>query len=429
MTPSVAVVLRTLATRVVRLLLAMTTGVLIARTLQPEGRGVYAVIATAAGAAIVVGHLSLEKSQIALWSDRSRHRSLPAHGMLLGLLLGSVTALGAIVLVAVTGSPGGFGLWVLALSAVPFGAAAINLNSILMLQSRMDLLNLKSLICSLVQCLPIVLLAAIGQVTITSVIICWTVSTALPFVLAVRGLRPIAFRWDGALIRRQLGLSSRYHVGWVAMYLLVTIDVLLLNAMGSPAMVGIYTVAVTVMALTRIPGETITQIVLPKQASSNVDDAKHITARALRLNLLVSAILVGALTGVSPWLIPLVYGQSFTGSVAPLLALAPGTIALMLVLPLEQHLVRLERPIAMTAVSVSVLAVNILLNLVMIPRWGAVGAALASTVTYIVMALVEMARFTRSTGLPMRDLMPGTADLRLLLRPLTAKRDAVRQPA
>ncbi|MBN6053692.1 polysaccharide biosynthesis C-terminal domain-containing protein, partial [Nonomuraea sp. RK-328] len=426
MTSSAAVAFRVLLTRAIRLGLSTVTGVLIARTLLPEGRGVYAVIATAAGAAIVVGHLSLEKSQLALWSDAARHRALITNGTVLGLLLGSISALGAMLLVTLTGSPGGWDVWLVALCAVPFGAAAVNLNSILMLQSRMDLLNRKTVVCSLAQCLPILLLVAVDRVSVTGVIVCWAVSTALPFFLAVRELRPYP-RWDPALVRRQLALSGRYHVGWVAMYLLVTVDVLLLNALDSPATVGIYTVAVTVMALTRIPGETITQIVLPAQAAGEPDDAKHVTARALRLNLLVSSAVVTLLAALSPWLVPLVYGPAFAGSVAPLLALAPGTVALMVVRPLEQHLVRLDRPLAMAAVSLTALAANVLLNLVMIPWWGAVGAAVASTVTYFLMAGVEVSRFTASTGLPARALVPGVADVRLLFRPLNRGRERVRR--
>ncbi|GGO65559.1 polysaccharide biosynthesis C-terminal domain-containing protein [Nonomuraea cavernae] len=416
------VVLHTLVSRAIRLILAMATGVLIARTLQPEGRGVYAVIATAAGAAIVVGHLSVEKSQIAWWSDRSRHQALVTNGLVLGLVLGAVSALGALALAAAGGAPGGFALWALALAVVPLGAAAINLDGILTLRSRMEFVNRTILLAALAQCLPLLFLAAIGQVTVASVIICWAISTALPFVRGLRGLRPSPRHWDRALVRCQLALSAKYHVGWVALYFLVSIDILLLNALDSAAAVGIYTVAVTVMALARIPGETITQVVLPQQAGGHVSDASQVTARALRINLFVSSALVGLLAAASPWLIPLVYGPSFAGSVAPLLALAPGTIALMVVRPLEQYLVRLDRPITMTAIAVSALTVNVLLNLVMIPRWGAVGAAVASTVAYVLMAFLEIVRFTRSTGLPVRELIPGTADLRSVLRPLTARR-------
>ncbi|MEV0202168.1 polysaccharide biosynthesis C-terminal domain-containing protein [Nonomuraea sp. NPDC050691] len=434
MTSSAALALRTLATRGVRLGLETVTGVIIARTLQPEGRGVYAVISTAAFAAIVVGHLSLEKSQITLWEDRSRHQPLATNGLILGLILGSLSALGALGIVALSGSPGGLVLWVLALAVVPLGAASVNLNGIMTLQSRMDVVNRKSLLAALARCLPILALAILGHLTLTGVIVCWALSIALPFVLVVGGIRPISLRVDRALVRRQLGLSGRYHVGWVALYLIVTIDVPLLSALDSPAAVGIYTVAVTVMTLTRIPCETITQIALPKQASRDVDEAKHVTVRALRLILLVSSAFVVVLVAASPWMIPLVYGESFAGSVAPLLALAPGTVALMLIRAVEQHLVRLERPLTMTAVSVGVLCANVLLNLVMIPRWGAVGAALASTVTYIAMAVLEISRFARLTGLPVRALVPGRAEVHSVVKPLMAvasgnSRHASRHPA
>ncbi|MFI7706016.1 lipopolysaccharide biosynthesis protein [Nonomuraea sp. NPDC049480] len=418
---SSAVVVHTLISRAIRLVLAMATGVLLARTLQPEGRGVYAVIATAAGAAIVVGHLSVEKSQIALWSDRSRHQALTTNGLFLGLSLGFVSALGALALASASGSPGGFALWALAMAVVPLGAAAINLDGILMLQSRMGFVNRTTLLSALSQCLPILFLAAIDRVTITSVIICWAISTALPFARDLRGLRPMSFRWDRRLVRRQLSLSGKYHVGWVALHFLVSIDVLLLNTLDSPAAVGIYTVAVTVSTLARVPGETITQVILPRQAAGDVADAGHVTARALRINILISSASVGVIAGASPWLIPVVYGQSFAPSVAPLLALAPGTIALMLVRPLEQYLVRVERPTRMCAISVSALALNLLLNLAMIPHWGALGAALASTVAYVLMGAMEASRFLKSTGLAVRELIPGTADVRLLLRPLAAR--------
>ncbi|MFI6788167.1 lipopolysaccharide biosynthesis protein [Nonomuraea sp. NPDC050383] len=431
-TSSAAVAFRALATRGVRLALETATGVLIARTLQPEGRGVYAVITTAAYAAIVVGHLSLEKSQITLWSDRSRQQPLATNGLILGLVLGSLAALGALGLVAVNGSPGGFALWATALSVVPLGAATVNLNGILTLRSRMDVVNRWSLLTALVWCLPVVALAATGRLTIGGVIVCWAIAIALPFLLVVGGVRPASLRVDRALARRQLGLSGRYHVGWVALYLLVVVDVPLLGALDSPATVGVYTVAVTVMTLTRIPCETVAQVVLPQQAASEVEEAKHITARAFRLVFLLSFVLVAGLAVCAPWLIPLVYGRSFAGAVAPLLALAPGTVALMLIRPLEQHLVRLARPMTMTYVSIGALCANVLLNLVMIPRWGAVGAALTSTFTYSAMAAVELFRFTRATGVPLSALVPRVADVRVVLRPVmrnreSPKRESLRQ--
>ncbi|WP_113701584.1 lipopolysaccharide biosynthesis protein [Nonomuraea lactucae] len=418
---SVRAVAGTVASRTLRLLLATLTGMLIARTLQPEGRGVYAVIATTAGMTMVLGHLSIEKSQIALWTDRARHAGLTSNSLVLGLVLGALAALAGLAVTLCGVIPTQSSLMAVALIAVPFGVAAINLNGIALLRSRVDIVNRGTLAAALIQCVPLLLIMAVSELTVTSVVVCWTISIIVPLVLHLRASRPLPLRCDGPLARRQLGIGGRYHAGRVAFHFLLTLDVLLLNALSSTAAVGIYTVAVTVLALTRIPSDAIAQVVLPRQAGEDARDADRITARTLRLNLVMSAAVIGALAAASPWLIPLVYGESFEGSVLPLWALAPGAVALTLIRLVEQHLVRLARPIGMTAIAVAALAANVLLNLLLVPHWGAVGAALASSATYIPMAALEIAWFARSARIPLRDMLPRLADLRSVSRRLVRR--------
>jgi O-antigen/teichoic acid export membrane protein len=398
-----------------RLMLATLTGLLIARMLEPEGRGIYAVIATTAGMTMILGHLSVEKAQIALWTDRSRHPALTSHGLVLGLAFGAIAAPVALGLTLCGLIPTDSALMAVALVAVPFGVAAINLNGIALLRSRVDIVNRGTLAAALTQCLPLLLIMAVGELTVTSVVVCWTISIIVPFALHLRATRPLPLRWDGRLARDQVAIGSRYHVGRVAFHFLLTLDVLLLNALSTSAVVGIYTVAVTVLSLTRIPADALAQVVLPLQAGEDSGDADRVTARTLRLNLVVSTAVIGALAAAAPVLIPLVYGQAYAGSVLPLLALAPGAVALTMIRLVEQHLVRLARPIGMTTIAACALAANVLLNLLLIPRWGAMGAALASSATYIPMAALEIAWFARSAGISGRDLLPCPADARAVL--------------
>ncbi|MBB2911634.1 O-antigen/teichoic acid export membrane protein [Streptosporangium becharense] len=403
-----------MASRTARLLLATVTGLLIARILQPEGRGTYAVIATAASMAMVLGHLSVERSQIALWADPARRRALASNSLVLGLVLGALTALAGVAMTVLGLLPTASPLMVLALLAVPFGVAAINLNGIALLRSQADVVNRGALAAAATQCLPLLVLIALGDLTVTGVVVCWTVSITVPFLLLLWALRPLSPRCELRLARRQLAIGGRYHAGRVAFHFLTTVDILLLDVLDSAAAAGIYTVAVTVLALTRIPADAIAQVALPRQACADTRDAERVTVRTLRLNLLVSSVLIGTLAAASPVLVPLVYGDSFTGSVVPLLVLAPGAVAFAMIRLVEQHLVRLERPIAMTAIAVGALAANVLLNLALIPRWGAAGASLASTVTYIPMAVLEIAWFARSAGMPMRAFLPRAGDVRLV---------------
>ncbi len=411
MRTGVRTLLQTMASQAIPLVLAAVAGVFLARCLQPEGRGIYATITTTAGIATVVGHLSVGRSQIALWPVLERHRPLVGNAAVLGLVLGAASALltlGAVSALALTAATH---LVVVALLAVPFGVAAVNLRGIALLESRVGLANRSVVLSAVVLYVPILLLAVAGGLTLTAVVACWAVSTLLPFVLFARPLG-LPVRGEAALARRQLALSGRYHLGAVAFHVLLTVDVLLLNAWAAPAEVGLYTVATSFLSLSRVPTDALAQIVLSRQAVRDESDARAVTARAIRLNLMLSSAAVGVLACAAPLLIPRLYGAAFTGSVLPLLALAPGTVAWSLLRPVEQYLVRLGRPMTMTAVSAGALASNVALNAVLIPTWGPAGAALASTVSYGAMAVVEVGWFARVAGLDARDLLPGARDVR-----------------
>ncbi|GAA0432377.1 hypothetical protein Acor_76120 [Acrocarpospora corrugata] len=407
--------LDTVACQVLRLALAAVTGVLLARALEPGSRGLYAVVATTAGITIEIGHLSLQQSQIAFWPDVAKRRALLANGLFIGLLLGLVCALVSFTasLVLPLAPPE---LLAIALLAVPFGVAATNLNGIMLLRARQRLVNRAWVLTGLTQCVPLLILIALGQASVTAVIVCWALSSAAPFMLFTATLKLRSLRGRMSLARRQLGLAGRYHLGRTAFYLLLTVDVLLLNALASAREAGLYTVAAAVLSLAAAPGEAVRQLSLARQADADGDGARQATTRALRLNLLTATAVVAVLAAAAPILIPLVYGPAYAPSVAPMLALAPGAIMLALLKPVEQFLVRLSRPMTMTAIPVLALGVNLVLNAVLIPSWGAVGAALASTAAYTVIAVVELTWFVRASSTAPRELVPRRADL-VLTRP------------
>ncbi|MFC4590303.1 lipopolysaccharide biosynthesis protein [Sphaerisporangium corydalis] len=413
MNPPLERALRMMASRVVRLVLAMITGLLIAHNLHPEGRGGYAVVTTIAYAAMVVGHLSVEQTQISLWAGEATRHALTVNALILGAVLGTLTAAAGIALAYAGILPAPPQLACLALLGVPFGVVTVNLTGLALLRSGTRVVGRASVASGLTQCLPAVALALAGAMTLSRAVACWTVSMIVPCLVFLRALRPWPLRdADLCLAVRQLALGGRYHLGPVAFHLLLIVDVLLLQDLDSVAAVGLYTVAVALLDQTRIPAEAISQVVLPRQAVGDLREAGEITAHAMRLNLVVSTAFIGTVAAVAPVLIPLVYGRSFTGSVAPLVILGPGMVALTLMRPVDQYLVRLERPMTLTALALVALAANVLLNLMLIPVHGAAGAALVSSLTYVALTIVKVAWLVRSAGLPVSALLPCRADLR-----------------
>lgn len=84
-------------------------------------------------------------------------------------------------------------------------------------------------------------------------------------------------------------------------------------------------------------------------------------------------------------------GQSYAQTPILVLALLPGILAYAIVPTLRNFLIVSKRAWALVAAMAAVVLVNLIGNLITIPLWGAVGAAIATSVSYSALALVLLA--------------------------------------
>jgi O-antigen/teichoic acid export membrane protein len=97
------------------------------------------------------------------------------------------------------------------------------------------------------------------------------------------------------------------------------------------------------------------------------------------------------------FLLPLVYGAAFSGATKLLLILLPGVYLIGLQSVLVQHFNAIGVPRAIPLYWVATLAVNLILVFALVPRFGAQGAAIASTVSYALIFALVARRFHNST--------------------------------
>ena len=118
--------------------------------------------------------------------------------------------------------------------------------------------------------------------------------------------------------------------------------------------------------------------------------------RSVGKGLLYAAGLAVVVGVAAPFLIPLLFGDDFEPAWKPLALLLPGVVVYGPVTILVVYLsVRHARPNLSLAVAVAAAAVTAGLSLVFIPRYGAEGAAVASTIGYAVGATLAWLLFRR----------------------------------
>lgn len=256
----------------------------------------------------------------------------------------------------------------------------------------------------------------LGGLSVTGAVLAWTGSVVVTSSMCIALTIPIAGL--GSPNWRLLLASARFGVRvWargLAIFANARVDQVIMGLIASEASLGIYAVAVNAGEVALyIPGAVATAL-FPIIASTATEKRLELTlrvARALSLIGLVT-ISVGALVG-SP-LIPIVFGHRYDASVVPFLWLLPGTLGFSAMAIFGTALVASGSPGRSSLGPSAALVVGIGLDLALIPRFGADGAAAAATIAFLTGGTVSTILHWRFAGYRLANLVPRLSDLALL---------------
>jgi O-antigen/teichoic acid export membrane protein len=200
--------------------------------------------------------------------------------------------------------------------------------------------------------------------------------------LARRGFFRHAAPPSMELGRRIADYGLRAQLGGIVTLLNQRLDFILLNVLAGPAVLGVYAIASKFAELLKIPPLALTYVLYPKYARE--DDA---TARSKAKKLLPKAGILTAASIVPLWfaatyLIPALYGSEFRGAIAPAHIILFGLALEGVAAVITAFLYGIGRPGLNSWGMGAGLAATVLLDVLLIPSFGATGAAIASAVAY-----------------------------------------------
>ena len=194
--------------------------------------------------------------------------------------------------------------------------------------------------------------------------------------------------------------------GWVgqisavAYFLLLRLDQGLLEYFRGAAEVGIYSLAVYMGEMLWLLPGALTPILVHTSATSGSDPDRDRTAcRGVQLGVLVTAVVAVPLYFLAEPLLSFLAGGQYEASGAALKALLPGIVAFAPGAVLAGDFIGRGKPHWNTQASALTVVINIAVGLWLIPRFGAVGAAYASSIAYFFGSAVMVLRFRQATGL------------------------------
>ncbi len=417
---------------------ALVTGPILARALDPDGRGELAAVLAPVGLAAMLLTFGLPES-LAFHVARGRMRVRDA--VRLGVALGALTGLIAAVVVVLLAPlilrrhPEGEGLLIAMAATLPLLMAVGTLRYVAQGSDRFDLVNRERWLAVGSRLVLIVALAAAGAVTVTNA--AWVtqgttlLATAMLLPIALRRVesRPARYRppqqaerpitGAGTTARILLGYGLRGWTATLGAIVVLRLDQVLIAPFAGTRELGYYAVAVSVAELPAIALLAAREVMLATSAGRS---DPLLIARMTRTVIAVAipVCLVGIL--VAPVALPLLFGSAFEPAVAMaqilLLAAVPGGVGFIL----AAALLGLERP-RLASASQAVGAVVLIVGLAMfVPSGGAMAAAWVGLVARLTAMGLATASLVRVTGIGwMEFLVPRRDDVRELVRRLRAQ--------
>jgi stage V sporulation protein B len=295
-----------------------------------------------------------------------------------------------------------------ALGATPVAQLTVGLGSILLGLNRVvqyTLVTLVQLLTSLALQIP---LALAGRLTATSAIVAWAIGMGAGFVFAlwlVSRQAPLRPRFNRDMFKSLLSYGIKGYIANLMTLLNYRLDALIVNGFIGVASLGVYSISVALAELLWYAANSVSLVMFPHVSGLSREEANRVTPVVARNTLLLTFLGAIAMFILGRWLILLVLGPSMLPALLPMWLLLPGIVTLSAGKVIASYLSGIGRPIYATYISAFNVILTIIFDIVLIPRYGIAGAAVASSIVYTCASALSVVMFIRESGCSWRETL------------------------
>jgi O-antigen/teichoic acid export membrane protein len=413
----------TLGTRLVAFGFSVITNVILARSLGPEGRGVYAVAVMISSILSLLAQLGVGPANIYHLSSRLIDLDeLIGHSASLALVLGTSCFLLVFVLIEATGTDKVLGVGsrfvLISCGSVPFMLITAYMQSLLQGGQRFVRFNLVLLIQYAAPTLALVVSLFVFRDRTLGAVSAWTASTVVTAAAALYSIAPLSrlsLRMRSTTIRSLLRFGLISYVSNVTSFVNYRFDVLIVNLFAGARQVGLYSVGTSLAEIVWFITNAASVVLAPRVASSNSQEADRVTEGVARVVVFMTVGAACLLALFAPLIVTVFFGSAFAESVWAVWLLLPGIATFSVGRLLSMYLLGRNRLRVDMAASIAGLVITLALDFALIPHYGFRGAAVASSIAYTAAMLVNLSWVTRHSSITLGGLLiPRRADARML---------------
>jgi O-antigen/teichoic acid export membrane protein len=200
--------------------------------------------------------------------------------------------------------------------------------------------------------------------------------------------------------RSAVSYSIKSHLGNLTAFLNYRIDQFLVNFYLGPALLGVYAAAVVLSEGISLISGGVSTVLLPRIAELKDDPElqKEITPLVTRHVFVIFLILTVLLLILSKWIVNILYFGKLPGADLALRLLLPGILMLSISRILAADIAARGYPEINLYTGAGSLIINVLSNVILIPRLGVPGAAISSSISYTFNTILKIIIYLRMSG-------------------------------
>lgn len=214
----------------------------------------------------------------------------------------------------------------------------------------------------------------------------------LVYILGIHVKPKISIKFYCKCIKLGIVVSLACFLG----YLVLRVDIFMIQAMLGGEDTGIYSLAANLVEIVNTFAATCTMVMFPKATAIQDKELRYkFTTRILKIISFCMIVILVVGEVLSGYLIPLVYGESFVATVKVFRILLIGIIFWGLAgIPISYYTTEKRYGISFVSYAVAFL-LNVVLNFWWIPKYGVIGAAFTSVISYFIVLVMTLAYYIK----------------------------------
>ncbi len=300
-----------------------------------------------------------------------------------------------------------WGVW-LVFAHFVLAAAVGTASSVLQAMNRMPRYGVGLVLDRAIALFLVLALLRLGSLDALRALACYTASSAVVavFLYASIGRRPLRpIRADRAHVSTMWRFSLPVVASqWLGLFGTQWTDYLVIRRYLAVEELGLYSLAYQLAGVLQQITSIVATLMLPRYSllalAGNDAQLRRILGRLLPYWLLTYALALCIALAFAPFAIGIVFGDGFAGTASPFALLIVASIELAIFNTFSSLLTGYERMWPLTLSVIASAAVNIGLDLALVPQFGISGAALSTVAAYGTSAVVALATARVQLGLP-----------------------------